>query len=65
MPSIVRFSGLASDASNTFTLINLCLRLRLEKLGAGRSIPAIDKMLATIPVVCQEEPERNIRRQAE
>jgi len=49
--STSRFSGPDARRFDIGTVIRFCRRLTIEKSGTGQSRPAIDRMLATIPVV--------------
>lgn len=46
-------SGPGARRLGTCTVMVFCRRLRVEKSGTGQSSPVIDRMLATIPVVCR------------
>ena len=51
--STSRFSGPGARRLGICTVMVFSRRLRVEKSGTGQSSPAIDRMLATIPVVCR------------
>ena len=55
-----RFSGPGARRFDICTSIVFCLRLSVEKSGTGQSRPAIDRMLATSPVVCQSSKANRI-----
>ncbi len=59
--STSRFGGPGARRCVICTSMAFCLRLRVEKSGTAQSRPAIDRILATIPVVCRSgRPNRTV-----